>query len=84
MDINWTLIFAALIGSIPGLIVAWRTHYAVNGTMTLFVEMMKEKQAVAVAGARAEGALEEKAAEQVRKGDAAIAVAGGKKEDAQR
>lgn len=75
MDINWTVIIAALItaliGSIPAAIVAWRTHSAVNSRMDKFIAMMEAKQAVAVDGAKAQATLDERAAEHVRKGEAA-------------
>lgn len=70
---NWEALLTAGVAALPAtiaavaaLVQATKTHKAVNSRMTELLELTRR-------ASRAEGTLEEKDAEQIRKGDAAIA-----------
>ncbi len=65
--IDPNLIITALIASIPSAIIAWSTHKAVNSRMDELLNLAKQE-------AHAQGTLDEKKAEHIRKGEAAQSV----------
>ncbi len=66
MDVNWTTIIVAIIGSIPAGIIAWHTHRAVNSRMDKFLERIDAGQTLAIDGAKAQATLDEKDAQRAR------------------